>query len=141
VTKYLVDTNVSSELSRERPEPKVLAFIANADQATLFLSVMTVGEILKGINNLPSSKKRSDLQSWLDNDVRPWFAGRILPVTEGIAARWASLSALSKLRGQPLAVVDGLIAATALEHDLTLATRNVRDFTGFGIPLINPWEI
>ncbi len=141
MTKYLVDTNVSSELSRERPEPKVLDFIVNADQASLFLSVMTIGEILKGINALPNSKRRSDLQAWLDNDVRPWFAGRILPVTENIAASWATLSALSKLRGKPLAIVDGLIAATALEHDLTIATRNTKDFSGFGARLINPWEI
>ncbi len=140
MTKYLVDTNVSSELSRERPEPKVLAFIVNADQSSLFLSVMTVGEILKGIKTLPASKKRSDLQAWLDTEVRPWFAGRILPVTEDIAARWATLSALSKLRGKPLAVVDGLIAATALEHDLILVTRNTKDFSGLGIRLINPWE-
>lgn len=140
MTGYLVDTNLPSELTRDQPDPRVVVFMTNSSQDTLFLSVMTVGEILKGIHNLPDSRKRLTLQDWLDLDVRPWFAGRILPITQEIAERWALLSATAKQRGTPLAVVDGLIAATALEHDLTLVTRNTRDFAGLGVTLLNPWE-
>lgn len=101
---------------------------------------MTMGEILKGIANLPPSRRRQELELWFETDVRYRFAGRILPVTEGIAERWAALTVAAKQRGTPLSVVDGLIAATALEHDLTLVTRNTKDFAGFGIRLIDPWE-
>ena len=83
---YLVDTNVPSELTREAPDIRVAAFLENAGRESVFLSVMTIGEICKGIDMLPVSQKRSDLQGWLDRDVPVWFAGRILPVTESIAA-------------------------------------------------------
>ena len=88
---------------------------------------------------LPASQKRSGLQSWLDIDVRSWFAGRILPVTESIAERWGHMAAIAKQRGIAIAVVDGVIAA-ALEHGLTLVTRNVRDFASLGVVLVNPWD-
>jgi predicted nucleic acid-binding protein len=101
---------------------------------------MTIGEICKGIASLPVSQKRGTLQNWLDMDVRSWFAGRILPVTEEIAERWGHLAATAKQQGVSLAVVDGVIAATAIHHDLTLVTRNVKDFSGLGVDLLNPWE-
>jgi predicted nucleic acid-binding protein len=89
---------------------------------------------------LPVGQQRNDLQRWLDRDVRLWFAGRILPVTESIAERWGRLAARGKRSGVTLAVVDGVLAATALEHGLTLVTRNVRDFVGLGLALLNPWD-
>ena len=137
---YLVDTNVPSELTREAPDARVVAFLRNAQKESVFLSVMTIGEICKGIATLPVSQRRTALQDWLDIDVRSWFAGRILPVTEAIAERWGHLAATAKQHGSALAVVDGVIAATALHHDLTLVTRNVKDFAGLGIDLSNPWE-
>ncbi|MGA2590391.1 MAG: type II toxin-antitoxin system VapC family toxin [Bryobacteraceae bacterium] len=137
---YLVDTNVPSELTRETPDARVAAFLKNAGKESVFLSVMTIGEICKGIDLLPASKKRSGLQSWLDIDVRSWFAGRILPVTESIAERWGHLAAAAKQRGVAMTVVDGVIAATALEHGLTMVTRNVSDFAGLGVVLLNPWD-
>ncbi len=100
---------------------------------------MTIGEISKGIATLPVSQRRTVLQAWLDQDVRSWFSGRILPVTETIAERWGHLAADGKQRGANLAVVDGIIAATALHHSLTLVTRNVKDFAGLGVALVNPW--
>lgn len=99
---------------------------------------MTVGEICKGIDLLPVSQKRKMLQDWFDIDVRSWFAGRILPDTESIAEPWGHLAAAAKQRGLALAVVDGIIAATALEHDLTIVTRNMRDFTRLGAVLLKP---
>ena len=94
----------------------------------------------KGIATLPASHKRDSLQVWLDSDVRTWFAGRILPVSEEIAEFWGKLAASARQRGTPLAVVDGIIAATAFHHRLTLVTRNLKDFANLGIDLLNPWE-
>jgi predicted nucleic acid-binding protein len=140
VKGYLVDTNIPSELTREIPDARVAAFLEKAGRESVFLSVMTVGEICKGIDMLPVSQKRNALQDWLDMDVRSWFAGRIIPVTESIAERWGHLAAAAKRKGVTLAVVDGVLAATALEHDLTLVTRNLRDFAVAGVVLLNPWD-
>ena len=137
---YLVDTNIPSELTRETPDARVAEFLRNAGKESVFLSVMTVGEICKGIDLLPVSRKRKTLQDWLDIDVRSWFAGRILPVTESVAERWGHLAATAKQQGVALAVVDGVIAATAFEHGLTLVTRNVKDFAGLGVVLLNPLD-
>lgn len=138
--RYLVDTNVPSELTRENPDALVVSFLRRSNKETMFLSVMTIGEICKGIATLPPSTRRAALQHWLDIDVRSWFAGRILPVTEAIAEQWGSLAAVSKQQGRPLAVVDGILAASALVHDLTLVTRNVKDFAMRGVDVLNPWE-
>jgi len=138
VKGYLVDTNIPSELTREKPDARVAAFLRNAGKGTVFLSVMTIGEICKGIAGLPAGERRTALQDWLDIEVRSWFAGRILPVTESIAERWGHLAATAKQQGLTLAVVDGVIAATALHHDLV--TRNVKDFAGLDIDISNPWE-
>jgi len=140
VKGYLVDTNIPSELTREKPDARVAAFLRNAGKGTVFLSLMTIGEICKGIAGLPAGQRRTALQHWFDIDVRSWFAGRILPVTESIAERWGHLAATAKQQGLTLAVVDGVIAATALHHDLILVTRNVKDFAGLGIDISNPWE-
>jgi toxin FitB len=140
VSGYLVDTNIPSELTRETPDLRVTAFLRNVGKKSVFLSVMTMGEICKGIDMLPVSQRRNALQDWLDLDVRSWFAGRILPVTESIAERWGHLAAIAKHQGLTLAVVDGIIAATALEHSLTLVTRNVKDFAGLSVVVLNPWD-
>ena len=141
MSSYLVDTNIPSELTRERPNPRVAEFLKSAEKTSVFMSVMTIGEICKGIGTLPASARRTSLQHWLDYDVRTWFANRILPVDEAVAERWGQLAATAKQQGIGFAVIDGIIAATALQHGLTLVTRNSKDFSGLGIPLINPWEI
>jgi predicted nucleic acid-binding protein len=136
----LVDTNIPSELTRECPDPRVAAFLAKTHHDGIFLSVMTIGEICKGIGMLPASLKRTSLEKWLEAEVRTWFAGRILPISEEIAERWGQLSAAAKQRGTPLAVIDGVIAATALHHDLTVVTRNTKDFLDLGVDLLSPWD-
>jgi predicted nucleic acid-binding protein len=141
VKGYLVDTNVPSELTRERPDLRVEVFLSKAGKSSLFLSVPTIGEICKGIATLPPSQKRTALQHWLDHNVRSWFSGRILPVTEEIAERWGNLAAAAKQQGMTLAVVDGVIAATAAHHDLVIVTRNVSDFSGLGVEILNPFEM
>jgi predicted nucleic acid-binding protein len=140
VNGYLVDTNIPSELTRPRPEPLVAAFLRQAGKERVYVSVLTLGEICNGIGLLPVSAKRSNLQDWLDAVMRPWFAGRVLPVTAPIAERWGFLAAAARLRGRTVKVVDGMLAATALEHDLTLVTRNEKDFAGLGATILNPWN-
>jgi predicted nucleic acid-binding protein len=106
----------------------------------LFLSVISIGEVSKGCTIHPEEHRRDSLRKWLDDTLRPRFAGRILPVREAISERWGILEGQCQLKGLTVNAPDGLIAATALEHDLTLATRNVKDFAGLCVTLFNPWE-
>jgi predicted nucleic acid-binding protein len=136
---FLLDTNIPSEIIRIRPDPQVNAWVRAQDDATLHLSAITIGELRKGLTILPESKRRSQLQDWLENDLIPLFTGRILPVTQAIAERWGVLSGERQIVGRPLGMADGLIAATALEHDLVLVTRNGRDYEHLGVKILNPW--
>jgi toxin FitB len=107
-------------------------------EESLFASVLTYAEIRRGIELLPKGKRRTQLEQWRE-EMLTFFEARLLPVTKTIGDRWAVLSAEAQRRGTPLANIDGLIAATALEHDLTLVTRNVKDFAGLDVPIFNPW--
>lgn len=127
-------------MTRTLPDARVSGWLEDVADDELFFSVVSLGEILKGITVLPEGRRRSELQAWLDKTLRPWFGGRILPVTESIAERWGVLSGRCRLKGIILKVADGLIAATALEHDLTIVTRNVKDFSGLGVTIFNPWD-
>jgi toxin FitB len=140
MTGFLLDTNVPSELTRPQSDSQVEAWLDQADDERLFLSVVSLGEIFKGLTVLPESKRRQQLQQWIDETLRPWFEGRILPVTERIAERWGILAAGCELKGKGLAMADGLIAATAVEHDLTVVTRNVRHFAELGVGVFSPWS-
>jgi predicted nucleic acid-binding protein len=100
---------------------------------------VSLGEIFKGLTVLPESKRHQDLQRWIDETLRPWFNGSILPVTERIAERSGVLAGECQRKGRALMMADGLIVATALEHDLTVVTQNVRDFADLGIGVFNPW--
>lgn len=139
MTRYLVDTNVPSELTKPSPDSGVVAFLVQAGKENVFASVVSVGEICKGIAGLPESARRQELRNWLEQVMRPWFAGRLLPVTEEVAERWGTITGEQRLRGRQISMADGLIAATAIEHGLTLATRNVKDFENLGITVFNPW--
>jgi predicted nucleic acid-binding protein len=110
------------------------------DESLLYLSILTLGEIRKGAAILPHSKRRTYLESWLDLDVRVRFSGRILAIDDMVADRWGWLTAEAERRGRPLAAIDGLLAATALEHNLTVVSRNTGDFTHTHVPILNPWR-
>jgi predicted nucleic acid-binding protein len=139
VSGYLLDTNVPSEFSRDRPAPRVVEWLKAQPVTTLFLSAVTIGEIRKGLIVLPLGRRRSELEMWFHTDLLTWFHNRVLPVTSAVADRWGVLDGQCQLRGTPLNTADGMIAATAIEHGLTVVTRNVKDFSGLGVDLFNPW--
>jgi predicted nucleic acid-binding protein len=136
---YLLDTNIPSELTRPRPDARVAAWLESADDGQLYFSVISLGEIVKGVSLLTSGHKRKELEGWLETTLRPWFGDRVLSVDESVARRWGVLTAQSEREGRKLKVADGMIAATALVHDLTIVTRNVKDFAGLGANVVNPW--
>ena len=133
---YLVDTNVLSELRRREPEPRVVEWFADRPATTLFLSVLTLGEIRKGVEQLADRERKLRLLDWLEVDLPRFFAGRILAVDAAVVHRWGRLQAAS---GRPLPAIDSLLAATALTHGLRLVTRNSRDFAFVGLDVIDPW--
>jgi len=137
---FLLDTNCISELVRPTPEPRVLEWIEAADETLLYLSVLTMGEIRKGLAGLVQGKRRTLLETWLEVELQARFAGRIVPIDAAIANRWGQLAADAKRIGKPLSIIDGLLAATALHHDLTVVSRNTSDFTNTHVQVLNPWE-
>lgn len=136
---FLLDTNVVSELVKFKPEPKVAAWMEATEESLLRLSVLTLGEIRKGIDSLSDRSRRTALESWLNHDLLIRFANRILDVDQAVADRWGRLFAKAMAAKQLLPVVDGLLAATAIHHNLTLVTRNTKDVSLTGVPIINPW--
>ncbi|MGA3189537.1 MAG: type II toxin-antitoxin system VapC family toxin [Bryobacteraceae bacterium] len=137
---FLIDTNVVSEFVRPAPSLRVKRWFEIADPELLFASVITFGEIRLGIEDLPKGRRRADLEQWLDEGVPEWFQTHLLPVTQPIADRWGQLTSLAKRRGVTVSIADGLIAATAIEHGLTLVTRNEKDFSAIGVPIFSPWQ-
>src|ERR1700724_1724943 len=132
---FLVDTNCISEVVRVKPEPRVLAWIDAADESLLYLSVLTLGEIRKGLAALPQSRRRSSLETWLEVELQARFSGRILPIDVAVADRWGVLAANAKASGKSLSTIDGLLAATAIHHNLTIVSRNVSDFAPVPVPV------
>jgi toxin FitB len=137
---FLLDTNCISELVRNRPEPRVLEWMEAADESLLYISVLTLGEIRKGVAGLPQGKRQTQLEMWLELDLQARFSGRILAIDARIADRWGLMAAEAKRKGWALSAVDGLLAATALHHNLTIVSRNISDFANTQVQSLNPWE-
>jgi hypothetical protein len=133
---FLLDTCVISELAKPRPEPKVVTWADKQAPETLFISVLTLGEIRKGIAWLNDKARVKKLNDWLEHELPIYFQGRILAIDSQVADRWGRLLAGA---GRPVPVVDSLLAATALTHKMRLVTRNTRDFEHGGLKLVNPW--
>jgi predicted nucleic acid-binding protein len=134
---YLIDTNVISELKRKTPDPSVVAWFAERPARSLFMSVLTLGEIRKGIELISNEHRRLALIDWLETELPLFFNGRLLNLDAAVADRWGRLIAQA---GRPLPVIDSLLAATAIEHDLILVTRNSKDFENLPVSLFNPWN-
>ena len=138
---FLLDTNVVSELMKPRPSRRVADWVVSTPEELLYLSVITIGEVRKGIDLLDDDEpKRAALLSWLDRDLRVRFAGRLLTFDDAVAERWGHLEALAKKQRLTLPTIDAQLAATALHHGLTFVTRNTADIRPTGVPVFNPWS-
>lgn len=133
---YLVDTNVISELARRDPAASVAAWFEEVGEDALYISVLSLGELRRGIEKLPAGKRRESLRRWLERDLPAWFGDRLLPIDAAVADRWGRLQQAAR---RTFPSIDSLIAATALHHQLRLVTRNLADFDIPGLEKLNPW--
>lgn len=137
--RFLLDTNVLSEGAKPRPDAGVVAWLEGQSPLDMAISVLTLGEIRRGIDLLDPGARRDRLESWLGVDLPRQFLGRILPVVEPVSLQWGRLAALARRSGRHLPLVDGLLVTTALVHGLVLVTRNEHDCLGWGATVLNPW--
>lgn len=133
---WLIDTNALSELMKRNPDPGVVRWFAERPAESLHLSVLTLGELRKGIDAMPEGARKATVVAWLEADLPDYFAGRILEIDAHTADRWGKLCAEVR---RPIPAIDSLLAATALVHGLTLVTRNLADFNLPSLRIINPW--
>jgi predicted nucleic acid-binding protein len=138
--RYLVDTCVISELIKKSPADSVVSWIREQDELSLYLSVLTFGELEKGLSKLGDSRRKLKLRNWVDCDLKHRFSGRILAFDYETACRWGEISGSAERIGRPMPVIDGQLAATALIHGMTFVTRNSSDVECCGVMLLNPWE-
>ena len=138
--KYLVDTNVISELIARQPNPKVVAWIDQLDPGIVYVSVISIGEIRKGIEKLRASKRKEAIKDWLDTDLLIRFQGRIVEISVETMLLWGELVARLEHEGKPMGAIDSLVAASALQGQYVLATRNEDDFQNTRVTVVNPWE-
>ncbi len=136
--KFLLDTCVISALRKPQENSSLAEWISGVDEQDLYLSVVTIGELVKGIGRLPASKKKDSLNDWVLRAVAQRFEERILPIDAAVAARWGELLAAREKKGKPLPILDAFIAATALAADCTIVTRNIKDFADCGVRLLDP---
>lgn len=137
---FLLDTNVISEWVRPRPHSGVIRWLAEADEDRVFISVISIAEVRRGLERMAKGRRRDRIAAWLCEDLPVRFAGRILPVDLAVAQAWGVTIEKARSRGIGLSVMDGFLAATAQARDLTLVTRNTRDFRDLGMPIFDPWE-
>ena len=136
--KYLLDTCLLSELVKPQPKSSVLRWMSEQTDTALYMSAMTLADLERGVERLPSSRRKTELSIWV-HQLERGFGKRILPFTQQTAHYWAAMCAKTQSAGKTMAAFDSIIAATALEHGLVLITRNVADFAQAPIVLINPW--
>jgi predicted nucleic acid-binding protein len=137
---YLVDTNVISEVTRPRPHRGVLRWLAKSDEDRVYLSVISLAELHRGIALLDAGRRRTTLEEWVRSEIPQRFGDRLLNVDGAIAARWGDIMAAAKRAGIAVSVIDGFLAATARARDLAIVSRNRRDFAPLGLSVINPWD-
>ncbi|MCE3232514.1 MAG: VapC toxin family domain ribonuclease [Rickettsiaceae bacterium] len=136
--KYMLDTNVLSETIKDKPNEHVINWLESIPQERFYISVLTFGEIRKGIEMLSEGKRRIKLLNWLETQMYSWFNSRVVAIDAEVAEKWGYLAAINR----SLPAIDGLIAATSIVHNLTLVTRNENDFVNIpGLEILNPWEL
>jgi len=140
MVSFLLDTNVISEWAKPRPDANVVAWLAGADEDRTFVSILSFAEIARGTELLPAGRRRERLARWLREDLAARFDGRVLGIDWSVAAAWGAIMARRHRLGIAMSSMDGFFAATAAAFDLTLVTRNSRDFDKAGIRLHNPWS-
>lgn len=136
---YLLDTNVVSEWVRPRPDPNVVAWLADLDEDRVFLSVITLAELRHGIEILAQGRRRDHLLAWASDELPIRFEDRVLDIDRRVAEAWGGVMARARRAGVSLGTMDGFLAATAVVHDLAIVTRDVKDFERLDIALFNPW--
>ena len=137
--RFLLDTCAISEWVKPTPDPGVQEWFAQQDEVSLYLSALSLGELKRGIEKLATGKRKTFLQKWLTVNVIQRFGDRVLPPDTDVCLRWGEMQALLEKLGKPMPAIDGLIAATALQHQLTVVTRYIRDMESSGVVLFNPW--
>jgi len=137
---YLIDTCCISELVKKKPNPNVVKWFSDHDELSMFLSVITFGELRKGIEKLPDSSKKKELNRWVKEDLKHRFKNRILSINLEEVNKWGEILAIAEKSGNPLPAIDSLIAATAQVHDLSVVTRNTQYMEGSEVEVINPWN-
>jgi|SRR5215218_4082709 len=138
--RYLLDTNFLSETGKPRPDPGVVRWTRQQSPFDLFVSVLSLGEIRKGVELRAPDARRAEVEGWLTNILPKQFYGRIFPVDVNVALEWGRLTAEGQRKGRVVPGIDGLLIATAIVHGLTLVTRNERDCSGRGVSVLNPWS-
>jgi toxin FitB len=138
--RLLLDTNVLSEVTKPRPNEGVLRWLHELDEDSTFISIASIAEIRRGIALMDAGRRRDALDEWLTHELPQRFENRVIPVNAPVAWAWGDLMALARRTGRGLASMDGLIAATAVAHRLTLTTRNTKDFEGLVTDIFDPWE-
>ena len=138
--KYLLDTCVVSELAKKKPEKSIISWIRSKDETDFYISVLTLGELQKGIIKLDDSEKKRSLIDWLESDLTKRFEKRILFISGVIARKWGEIQGIAERQGNKMPVIDSLIAATGLAHNLQVITRNTSDMEASGVTLFNPWN-
>ncbi|MCJ8502427.1 type II toxin-antitoxin system VapC family toxin [Desulfatitalea alkaliphila] len=136
---YLLDTCLISELAKSEPNQKVVDWVLSENETHFYVSVLTFGEIHKGIEKLPRSKRKETLRVWIEDELKTRFQNRIIGIDMDVSLLWGKIQCLAEKKGKPMLAIDALIAATGIAHDLTVVTRNGTDIAQSGVKLLNPW--
>ncbi len=137
--KYLLDTCLISELTKSKPNNKVVDWVLDENETNFYVSVLTFGELHKGIEKLPESRKKEELRIWVENELKNRFQNRIIGIDIRITTTWGKIQCVAEKKGRPMPAIDSLIAATGIAHDLIVVTRNISDMEQSGVKLLNPW--